>query len=230
MIETPPTEAVDAEPIAEVQAAAETTTEAAAETVEAGETVPTGASALPIEEDPEERIIAAQKQMLAALDELLEFAEPAKEFEAPSGRRYRLTDFSGWSGRQNLAARRVYSKVMEKFKATKLDGAKVNAMTVLELLLDEDDSKRLWEDFFSILYIPEDAKAYDPKVAKENRDDFLDLTNELASGALCFFITSSLSSIPRGILSYFQTIPMVALILRVLEERQLNVNVNAAST
>ena len=190
----------------------ETTAPAEETPEESPQAIPDGVDTPEI--DPEETM-----QMLTeGLAELLEMAEPAREFKGAHGTD-NLTNLGGWTARQNKVAREIYKRVMKLVRETRSGGEKVSLLTIIDTLLDEEN---LWCDLFSIMYIPDTATRYDPEKAKEYRDDMLEMTNQLAVGALAFFITSSLSSIPRGILDFFRGMPMVGAVLAALEQQKRN--------
>lgn len=149
------------------------------------------------------------------LGDLLEIAEPAQEFEGALGT-YKLTPLNAWTVRQNLAAREIYKRAIKKIRDGRTEGKKIDFIAVVDSLLDDE---ALWCDLFSLLYIPSDEARYKVERAKEYREDMLEMTNQQAIGALAFFITSSLSFIPRDILGFFRemNVPMVTAVINVLE-------------
>lgn len=162
------------------------------------------------EEGGEEKKTASFDELKDAFYELAEGGSHMKKFTAPgSGREYVLTPLNLWTPRQNKAVRDIYRKAEESVRqggdAAEDDGdAKVALGRILQALMEAD----LWCDAFSVIYLPVDSSRYTKEEADEYKDDFMDLTNEQALGALAFFIASSASSIPSGILGFFRETPM----------------------
>mgnify|MGYP000566081327 CR=1 FL=1 len=153
------------------------------------------------------------EELKEAFYEVADAGAHMQSFMAPaSGTEYKLTPLNFWTPRQNKAMREIYKRAeahsRESHVSVEGDKPDVGLGQVLQALLEAE----LWCDAFAIIYLPVDAARYVKEDADAYKDDFLDLTNEQALGALAFFIASSASSIPNGILGFFKDTPIATAI------------------
>lgn len=143
--------------------------------------------------------------------ELEKLSESASPFIVED-REYHIITFGDWTRRQNKELRKLWFYIREEyFRQQVITDGQVDEEKertfdlsfdphkmfsfMQTLLLDSEE----WNRFYSLLYLPKGVTKYNEKKAQEYWEDFDDLSNKQAFGALYFFITRSIDSFPNAI-------------------------------